>query len=229
MGPLSERERIQILMIVGYGDRIRSHEETCDLFNQEHPERAPIARSTVGRLVSKHFATGTVKDREVQENPHCSTRQIGLNNNINHSTVVKLLKKEKYHPYKVHVLYKLNEDEPYRRLDFCEEIMFRCDGDPNFLNNIVFSDGATFCLNGSVNRHNCRYWSQENPHWIQECHSQNQGKVNVWAGIVGNRIIGPYFFEENLSAARYLEFLRFDLIPALAVLFPNNEDGDMPH
>ncbi|KAJ8914085.1 hypothetical protein NQ315_014281 [Exocentrus adspersus] len=156
MGRLSERERIEILMIVGYGDRIRSHEEKCDLFNQEHPERAPIVRSTVGRLVSEYFATGTVKDalddfatrthfseetklnREVQENPHCSTRQIGLNNNIDHSTVVKLLKKEKYHPYKVHVLYELNEDDPYGRLDFCEEIMFRCDGDPNFLNNIVF-------------------------------------------------------------------------------------------
>ncbi|KAJ8921290.1 hypothetical protein NQ315_013764 [Exocentrus adspersus] len=108
--------------------------------------------------------------------------------------------------------------------------MFRCDGDPNFLNNIVFSDEETFCLNGSVNRHNCRYWSQENPHWIQECHSHNQAKVkNVWAAIVENRIIGPYFFEENLTAARYLEFLRFDLIPALAVLFPNNEDGNSPH
>ncbi|KAJ8923898.1 hypothetical protein NQ315_006674 [Exocentrus adspersus] len=129
MGRLSERERIiEILMI-------------------EHPERAPIARSTVSRLVSKYFATGTVKEvqrggrthvseemklnvlLEVEENPHCSTRQIGLNNNIDHSTVVKLLKKEKCHPYKVHLLHELNEDDPDRRLDFCEEIMFRCDGE----------------------------------------------------------------------------------------------------
>ncbi|KAJ8917679.1 hypothetical protein NQ315_005126 [Exocentrus adspersus] len=67
--------------------------------------------------VSKYFATGTVKDVQrgggthvseetklnvllkVQENPHCSTRQIGLNDNIDRSTVVKLLKKEEYRPY----------------------------------------------------------------------------------------------------------------------------------
>ncbi|KAJ8921281.1 hypothetical protein NQ315_013754 [Exocentrus adspersus] len=180
MGRLSERERFEILMIVGYGDRIRSHEEACDLFNQEHPERAPISRFAVynggGRThVSEETKLNVLL--EVQENPHRSTMQIDLNNNIDHSTVVKLLKKEKYHPYKVHLLHELNEDDPDRRLDFCEEIMFRCDRDPNFLNNVVYSEEATFYLNGSVNRHNCRYWSQENPHWIQEYHSQNQGKV----------------------------------------------------
>lgn len=247
MARLTERERIEILMMVGYGDRIRSHEEACNLFNEEHPDRPPIARSTVSRLVSKFLETGSVKDVSrqgrpkindetklnvllaVQENAHSSTREIGLNNNVHHSTVVKLLKKEKYYPYKVHLLHELNETDADHRLQFCEEIMFRCGENPNFLNNIVFSDEATFCLNGSVNRHNCRYWSQENPHWIQESHSQRQGKVNVWAGIVGHRIVGPYFFEGNLTAVRYLDFLRFDLIPALAILFPNNDDGDFPH
>ncbi|KAJ8923894.1 hypothetical protein NQ315_006670 [Exocentrus adspersus] len=39
----------------------------------------------------------------------------------------------------------------------------------------------------------------------------------------------PKSKKKNLTAARYLEFLRFDLIPALAVLFSNNEDGDISH
>jgi hypothetical protein len=33
---------------VGYGDKLRTHEETCELFNQEHP----IGRSTVSKLVA---------------------------------------------------------------------------------------------------------------------------------------------------------------------------------
>lgn len=247
MAQLTERERIEILMMVGYGDRLRTHQEACDLFNEGHHNEPPISRSTVSRVVTKFIETGSVKDLprqgrpqvneeirlnmllEVTANPHISTRQIALNNDADHSFVVKLLKKEKYHPYKVRLIHELNEDDPDRRLQFCEGLMQRCDDNPNFLNNIVFSDEATFCLNGSVNRHNCRYWSQENPHWNQESHTQRRGKVNVWVGMIGHRLLGPYFFEENLNAARYLDFLRFELVPALAVIFPNNEDPDMPH
>jgi len=35
--------------------------------------------------------------------------------------------------------------------------------------------------------------------------------MNVWVRIVGDHIIGPYFFEENLNAANYLYFLQNDL------------------
>jgi hypothetical protein len=234
-------------MMVGYGDMIRSHEEACRLFNQEHADRPPIARSTVSRIVSKFFETGSVKDLprqgrpqinedtklqillEAEENPHISTRQLALNNNIDHSYVVKLFKKEKYTPYKVCLIHELNEDDPDRRLQFCEELMLRCHEDLNFLNNILFSDEATFTLNGSVNRHNCRYWSRENPHWTQQHYTQRRGKINVWAGMIGNRLLGPYFFEENLNGNQYLDFLQFELVPALTVLFPNHEDGDLPN
>jgi hypothetical protein len=41
--------------------------------------------------------------------------------------------------------------------------------------------------------------------------------------------VGPYFFEGNLTAARYLNFLRLELLPALSLVFPNNEDGDISH
>jgi len=45
--------------------------------------------------------------------------------------------------------------------------------DSLFLDNIVFSDEATFELTGNVNRHNCRYWSDINPHWLRENHTQH--------------------------------------------------------
>lgn len=38
--------------------------------------------------------------------------------------------------------------------------------------------------------------------------------VNVWCGIIDNRLIGPYFYRENLNGERYLAFLR-DVLPGL--------------
>jgi hypothetical protein len=37
MERLTERETIEILTMDGYGDKLRTHEETCELFNQEYP------------------------------------------------------------------------------------------------------------------------------------------------------------------------------------------------
>lgn len=52
------------------------------------------------------------------------------------------------------------EDDFDRRIQFCEELMHQCDDD--FL-NFIFSDEATFQINGAVNQ-NCRYWNDKNPH-----------------------------------------------------------------
>lgn len=38
MVPLGEKDNIKILMIMGYGDHIRTHEEVCHIFNELHPE-----------------------------------------------------------------------------------------------------------------------------------------------------------------------------------------------
>lgn len=35
--------------------------------------------------------------------------------------------------------------------------------------------------------------------------------LKVWCGIIGDRIIGPYFFDQTLTAIRFLEFLINDL------------------
>ncbi|KAG8243615.1 Gamma-tubulin complex component 2 [Homalodisca vitripennis] len=74
--------------------------------------------------------------------------------------------------------YTLSEDDYDRRVEFCELVMRKCDDNRDFLTNILFSDEATFFLNGNVNRHNCRYWASENPHWITESHSQQPQKLN---------------------------------------------------
>uniref|UniRef100_V5I868 Transposable element Tc1 transposase n=1 Tax=Anoplophora glabripennis TaxID=217634 RepID=V5I868_ANOGL len=244
---LSERQRIEILILLGCGDKIRSQAEVRDLFNAKYPENQ-ISQGTVSKIFHKFEEHGTVQTLpktgraralneekkldialELVENPHTSTVSLARNHDASRTAIRMFLKQEKYHPYKVCLVQELLEDDYDRRLQFCEEMMRRCDDNNGFQRDVLFSDEATFYLNGVVNRHNYRFWSQENPHWTCESHTQHPQKVNVWAGIINNRILGPFFFEENLTAARYLDFLTFDLIPALAVIFPHEIDPDIPN
>lgn len=256
MDRLSETERIEILMMVGYGDRKRSYKEVCMLFNQAHPNKN-INKSTVAKTLKRFNDTGNVKNRgkigrpkvktdeqnslniliDLMDNPKVSVEQIALNHGMCRRSVQKILKKEHFHPYKVHLLQEINEDDFDRRLEFCEIMMERLSNVPNFASNIIFSDEATFCLNGHVNRHNSRYWADSNPHWMEQVHTQRPQKVNVWAGIVGRHLIGPFFIEGTLTADRYLRLLQDQIIPQFRQLFPNfdqqeiwfQHDGAPPH
>lgn len=47
MAKLSKTEQIEILIIVGYGDRHSSLQHVCHLFNNVHPARNSVVQSTV--------------------------------------------------------------------------------------------------------------------------------------------------------------------------------------
>lgn len=242
---LTEAQKIEILIMRGCEDKQRTQQEVCDMFNLKYPNVDPITRSTVSKIASTFYNRGHVRSLprnhqhvsedtqlnillETQENAHTTSRTIAANNEISQTSVLKYLKQYKWHPYKINLVQALNEDDPDRRIQFCEQMAEICYENPNFVSNIIFSDEATFYLNGTVNRQNCRYWAPRNPHWFIESHTQYPEKVNVWAAIVRDRILGPYFIEGTLTAEKYLNFLRDDLLPALATLYPNHNDPDIP-
>lgn len=245
MARLSEKQRIEILMMIGYGDNTRTQAEVCNIFNNKYPDR-PITRSTVSKVEAKFRNFGNVGDKyskgrpgvtedqqldvllSVQENPHQPTRHVALEQSMCQTSVLKCLKKNKWHPYKVQVSHELNEDDFDRRQEFCELMMDRCNNDPQFIRQCVFSDESTFCLNGIVNRQNCRYWAPENPHWAIEGHTQYPQTINVWAGIVGNTIVGPFFIDGSLNGDKYLDLLQHQIIPALAALYPHHQNPQLP-
>ncbi|CAH1115686.1 unnamed protein product [Psylliodes chrysocephalus] len=115
---------------------------------------------------------------EVQKNPMFD---------ISHTSIIRTLKEE------------LMEDDFDRRTQFCKQMMAMLDNMVIQLEHVFFSDKCTFTLHGYANRQNCRYWSRENPHWMRDDHTQFSGKVNVWAEIVGNHIIGPFIIDGNLN------------------------------
>ena len=101
------------------------------------------------------------------------------------------------------------------------------------------SDEAQFCLDGTVNRQNCRIWGPENPHVILEQEGQSPS-VTVWCGVWAKGIIGPFFVEEGhrpatLTGSRYLALLRDHVVPSIQSQgVPLNrvwfqQDGATPH
>ena len=91
----------------------------------------------------------------------------------------------------------------------------KIDKNPNFLRDVLWSDESVFLTKGHINKQNFRHWAQQNPHWFREDNVQKPPAVMVWAGILNNQIIGPYFFTENVTGHSYREMLRCFFIPKL--------------
>ncbi|GFV02856.1 uncharacterized protein TNCV_3609851 [Trichonephila clavipes] len=95
---------------------------------------------------------------------------------------------------------------------------------PDFHKQILFSDEAHFCLNGYVNKQNCRIWSEANPQVYVET-SLHPEKLTAWCALWAGGIIGPYFFKNDeghnvtVNGDRYRAMITNFSIPEL-----NNHD-----
>jgi len=52
-----------------FGDHVRSYREIADLFNATHPDRNPIFKSAVQKIVIHFFETEIVKNRPCSGRP----------------------------------------------------------------------------------------------------------------------------------------------------------------
>lgn len=227
--------------IVIFGEAQRNYHEAVRIFNDRYPDR-PISRTYLRELLRKFQATGSVHSMkrsapsqipedqhidilaDIVANPTQPTSQVAKAADVSASTVQRLLKKHQFHPYKMQILHQLIDDDPDRRIEYCEIMTERIVQNPNYLKTICFSDECTFFLNGIVNKQNVRYWCDENPHVFREGHTQFPEKLNVWAGILGNHIVGPLFLEETLTGQLYLDLLENFIHPLIIDIVENNEE-----
>jgi hypothetical protein len=56
---------------------------------------------------------------------------------------------------------------------------------------VLFTDEATFGRHGITNFLNQHQWAEENPRGTFHARHQQHFRVNVWAGIVGDCLVGP--------------------------------------
>lgn len=242
-------------MLLIYGEARGNAQQAQQLYQGRYPDRRQPTPKTFQNVERRLRTTSSlarmppVRDAPVtsganaeavlnaiQHNPHASTRAVAQDTHISQSSVVRILRANKFHPYHLHLHQALHDRDFEARVNFCQWILGRVANDAEFVRRILFSDESRFHNNGTVNRHNMHYWSVENPHWVREAAFQEQWGVNVWCGILGDRLIGPVFFEEHLTGARYLELLR-DELPLLLENVPLQErlamwfqhDGAPPH
>ena len=91
--------------------------------------------------------------------------------------------------------------------------------DGHFL--ICFSDEATFHVSGKLNKHNARIWATENPHITREI-ERDSLKVNVWCGLLCNKVIVTFFFDEKtITVDIYLDTLTEYVAPQLEEFQPH--------
>ncbi|RZC40028.1 hypothetical protein BDFB_015094, partial [Asbolus verrucosus] len=120
------------------------------------------------------------------------------------------LKENLLHPYHIQRVQSLSpNDFPPRR--FCRWFQRKITDNPLFHATILMTDECCFTRDGILNYHNTHYWMN----------SQYRFSVNIWAGIVGTQLIGPYVLPRRLTGEAYLNFLQFNL-PELLEEVPLN-------
>lgn len=169
--------------------------------------------------------------------PVMGLRRIANRVGIAHMTVRRILREEGLRPYRVQQVQALQPGDYRARRNFCRWMLRKLINNPRFLENVLFSDEASFSSTSILNRQNIRIWAQRNPHAIQQRVMQARFAVNVWAGIMGNHFIGPVYLPMRLNSQHYLTFLRYDLLHRLRQIVPRHRrnriyfmhDGAPPH
>lgn len=213
--------------------------------------REPPSRPTIRQWHRKFMQTGSVlhqkgagRPRTSEENvervreafhqsPKKSVRTASRQLQMPRSTVHKVLRKVlKFKAYKVQLLHEIKANDKPKRMEFAVYMLDRIVNEGAFLKNILFSDEATFHVSGLLNRHNCRIWGSEHPHEIREI-ERDSPKLNVWCGVMYERIVGPFFFaERTITGDIYLDMLTEYVIPQLEEFQPQiifQQDGAPPH
>ena len=169
---------------------------------------------------SEREVVRTINTREnllemVQRSPRLSTRRMASRIGVSRTQVWRTLHEEDLYPYHDQRVQHLEPGDHAQRMDLCRWITAH----PEPLSVILFTDEASFTRNGINNSRNVHTWSHENPHEKRATNFQRRFSVNAWCVVLGNRLIGPFVFHNNLTGNTYEAFLRNEL-PGLLEYIP---------
>lgn len=244
-GHFTTQERVE--MVKGYY-RLNSYRAAAETFPLVSQPTWQTVRDTVARFES----TGSVLDTEHQRTPTVATdanlrrveddliahptdsiRTREKRLAIPHSTLARMIHSLGYRPYRPTLLVDLTEEHKRRRVEYCEWFLRMHRTDSSQVMDFWWSDECRFSLDRVVNTHNAVYYSTDNPHYsIPITHTR--GQVMCWCALSSRGIIGPYFFEDTVTAANYIEMLDSFMLPRLVRFHPHGgflfqQDGASAH
>lgn len=155
----------------------------------------------------------------VDRNPDTSVRALAVATGTSRTTVHRVLQGEALHPFHVQRVQLLQPEDPPRRVAFAQWFLNRSAADMHFASSVLFSDESIFSREGMFNTHNAHMWALTNPHTTRPRAAQQRFSVNVWAGIVGDCLVGPYILPPRMNSDKYLVFL-LEVLPELLTDVP---------
>ncbi|OXU17725.1 hypothetical protein TSAR_000769 [Trichomalopsis sarcophagae] len=229
MGDYGPNEIVDMIMILG--ESRNNYAAAARLYAERYPNRRHPSNGTIQTLTQRARNGAFVRHRrhhEYDENDprvitilaiihldsHINIRQIERDIGIPQSTASRILGARKYHPYHITLTKQLTPNDMILQVRFCRWAIRMIQQDQDFFRHVLFSDESTFRNTGELNRNNCHYLSDENPHWLRPIYNQHCWSVIVLCGIINGYLIGPYFFAENVNGVNFLKLLR-DILPEL--------------
>lgn len=193
----------------------------------------PCSRNTLLAIVDKFRKTGNVGDlphyKRAPNEPRVaavanavmdsggrtSTRILSNQLNIPRMSAYRILTSVlELHPYKPRVCQVLTEETREKRVAFCELVLSKIEQNDLILNNILWTDEASFYLHDVISINNVYFWSGDNPELVFE-RPVASPKVTVWVGFNNRFLLEPYFFDSNVTSDSYCTMIATHAIPLL--------------
>ena len=185
-GKFSLEQRIHMVILVSGFIHFSAHslDDAVAKFNLKFPGVKTPDKRTFMRTYDKFLKTGTIADSPRSGRPRISDLKESLVENhfqsnrfeslrkatrllaIAKSSLYRVLKRLRFHPYKLSVSQLLRNKDKSQRQSFCEYILRCLSVDKSFLRRWLTSDEACFSASGMINRQNCRVWAKQNPHLV---------------------------------------------------------------
>jgi hypothetical protein len=193
----------------------------------------PCSHNTLLAIVDKFRKTGNVGDLPhdkkapvevrvaavanavMESGGRTSTRLLSNQLNIPRMSIYRILSSVlKLHPYKPRVCQLLTEASRAKRVDFCELVLLKIEQHDLLLNNILWTDEASFYLHDIISVNNVYFWADDNPQLLFE-RPLASPKITVWVGFNNRFLLEPYFFDSNVTSDSYCTMILTHVIPLL--------------
>ena len=182
----------------------------------------------------------------VQGQPKLSVRRrrsvLSFQGNVlSYGTLLTILKEDlSMHPYRIQLKHKITPQNQTARVRMCRWFQQRIEEEPDWLDNVWFSDESHFHLSGNINSKSCIFWGTSPPDEVYEI-PLHSPKSTAFVAMSSKGLVGPFWFEsqdgetETVNKERYVDVLRQFLTELRARQGVNlrqssfQQDGATPH
>ncbi|CAF4895909.1 unnamed protein product [Pieris macdunnoughi] len=242
MATFSNEEYSDMLLVYGKADCVARAAQR--MYQERYPNRRVPGRNTYQNTYRRLRETGRLDnvtrgivvrhnvevDERIlalfEEDPTRSVRDVASLLEISTWKVWNVLRQNNKYAFHYTPVQGLENNDFDNRVRFCRFLLHTDVDDPDFLKSILWTDESKFTKEGILNLHNLHHWSSkdQNPKVKQQRSFQRRFSVNVWAGVIGNNVIGPHYLPDNLNGDNYLFFLQNELPELMAELPIFNEN-----